>query len=158
MSYRVAPRWLGALALALVSVVLSGCGGNPSASGGVTFNGEPVADGMIIFSSESEANNKATGKVIGGKFAIPGGGDLLAGRNRIEIFWVKKTGKQITTPGDAGTSIDETVQVIPAQFNRYSTLKEEVKSGSNTFTFDLKGKANVPGQDKMPSSSERRRK
>ena len=147
MTYSATRRAVAALALAAFPLLLSGCGG-PSAGGTVTFNGAAVDDGAIIFTPEGDESTKASAKIVDGKFTIPAG--LKSGKNRVEITWHKKTGRQIDTPGDAGRKMDETVQVIPAQFNTASTLKEEVKSGENTFTFDLKGTANTPGSGAPP--------
>ena len=51
---------------------------------------------------------------------------------------VQETGKQIPNKNDPGTSIDETKQVIPDEYNRDSKTKAEIKSGSNTQNFELK--------------------
>jgi hypothetical protein len=142
MSYSTTRRAVSALALATFSLLLSGCG-RPSASGTVTFNGAAVDDGAITFTLEGDDTAKVSAKIVDGKFTIPSG--LKSGQNKVEIFWNKKTGKQVDTPGDAGVKRDETVQVIPVQFNTASTLKEEVKSGENKFTFDLKGEASTSG-------------
>ncbi len=157
MIYRTAWRVPAALALAAVLVLFSGCS-KPSASGTVTFNGEPVDNGSIIFSLESDGKVQASAKIIDGKFSIPSGTGLATGKNRVELYWDKKTGKKVGTPGDRGTLIDETVQVIPSQFNTASTLTEEIKAGSNTFAFDPKGTANTPGQGDKPSKGEIRKR
>ena len=149
MTYSATRRAVAALALAAFPLLLSGCG-RPSAGGTVTFNGAAVDDGAIIFSPEGDETAKATAKIVEGKFTIPSGSGLKSGKNRVEIFWHKKTGRQVDTPGDVGRKMDETVQVIPAEFNTASNLKEEVKSGENTFTFDLKGTANTPGSGAPP--------
>jgi hypothetical protein len=146
MAYRIAWRASAALGLAAVLLWFSGCSGGPSASGTVSFNGASVDNGTIIFSPEGNTKEKASAKIVDGKFTIPSQTGLSTGKNRVEIYWNQKTGKQVGTPGDTTLMMDETVQVIPNQFNTGSTLTEEVKSGSNTFTFDLKGTANTPGQ------------
>jgi hypothetical protein len=134
MTFR-ASRYVPAL-LATVVLLCSGCS-RPSASGTVTFNGTVVDDGAIIFTSSEDATLKTGAKIIDGQFTIPAG--MAPGKNRVEIYWNKKTGKQVATPGDADVARDETVQVIPPEFNKSTTLTEEIKSGSNTFAFDLKG-------------------
>ena len=53
---------------------------------------------------------------------------------------IKQTGKKVTTPGDTGTTIDETKQVIPPRFNRDTTLTAEIKPASNTVDYDLKSR------------------
>jgi hypothetical protein len=134
------------LTLAALVLSLSGCSGEPAVTGTVTLNGEPVDGGAIIFTPDGVSGLKAAARIVDGKFTIPAGGGLSVGLNRVEILWKKKTGKQIAVPGDAGHTTDETIQVVPDVYNARSTLKEEVKEGSNTFTFELKGKATPPGR------------
>ena len=149
MTYSAARRG-SALALAAFPLLLSGCFGRASATGTVTFNGATVDDGAIIFTSEADETAKATAKIVDGTFTIPGGTGLKTGKNKVQVFWHKKTGRKVDTPGDAGSKMDETVQVIPAEFNATSNLTEDVKSGENTFKFDLKGTANTPGNGDKP--------
>jgi hypothetical protein len=156
MTYSVTRRAVAALALAALPLFLSGCFGRSSATGTVTFNGAAVDDGAIIFTPEADETAKATAKIVDGKFTIPAGSGLKSGKNRVEIFWHKKTGKQVDTPGDTGAKMDETVQVIPSEFNAASTLTKDVNSGENTFTFELTGTANTPGRGDKPRVGDKR--
>jgi hypothetical protein len=61
----------------------------------------------------------------------------MPGKHRVEIFWFRKTGKQVMT-GEGGTPKDEKAQVIPTKYNSESELTVDVKPGRNTFDFDLK--------------------
>jgi hypothetical protein len=146
-----------ALAGATFLLLLSGCSRQAPVSGSVTFNGTPVDNGIIVFISEDNTDKKAIGEIHDGKFTIPSTSGVLLGKNRVEIYWNKKTGKQVEVKGDAGHTTDEEFQVIPARFNANSTLSEEIKSGENTFAFDLKGVANTP-KSSSPSSSDKRRR
>jgi hypothetical protein len=149
MTRCVGRRAPAALALAAALFVLSGCSGQPSVSGTVAFNGQPVDGGIIVFIPEGPVGAKiASAQIVDGKFYIPSGEGPAVGKNRVEITWPKKTGKKVPTPGDPGTEVDETVQVIPNQYNTGSTLSEEIKAGSNEFKYDLKGTENAPGKDK----------
>jgi hypothetical protein len=151
MISRAARRAPAFLALAVFLLLYPGCSSGPSATGTVTFNGETVDNGSIIFRPESDTKVNAAAKIVDGKFTIPSGAGLTTGKNRVEIYWDKKTGKKVNTPGDEGNLIDETVQVLPAQFNSASGLKEEVKAGANTFTFDLKATTGTSsGQEAQP--------
>ena len=69
---------------------------------------------------------------------MPSGRGPAPGSYRVEIIWQKKTGRKVDTPGDPGVKMDETFQVIPAKYNTSSTETVTVKSGDNTFNFDLK--------------------
>jgi hypothetical protein len=135
-----------ALALGALALCLSGCASSqPIATGTVTFNGEVVDGGAIVFVPENGSTRKAA-QIRDGKFTIPVESGMSPGKYRVEILWNKKTGKQIPVPGDAGQKTEEMIQVIPDKFNAHSTLQEEVKGGSNTFTFDLQGKPNPAGR------------
>ena len=155
MTRCAARRAPAALALAAALAFLSGCSGRPSVSGTVTFNGQPVDGGVIVFIPEGQGGKQASAPIVDGKFSISSGEGPTPGKNRVEITWHKKTGKKVPTPGDPGTEIDETVQVIPNQFNTGSTLVEEVKPGSNEFKFDLKGTELTPGKDKSDKGDRR---
>jgi hypothetical protein len=131
-------RRAGVLALAALGLaVLSGCSGRPSVSGNVTFNGEPVDGGVITFVPEGKGQ-RASAPIKEGKFTLPA--TASPGKNKVEVLWNKKTGKKVAVPGDPGNLTDATVQVIPPKFNQSTTLTEEVKSGSNAFSFDLRSR------------------
>jgi hypothetical protein len=124
--------------------MVSGCGyGNSSSvpvKGKVTFKGENVDGGVILFVPEDESGPriKRGGPIVNGAYSLEAGKGPVPGVYRVEIIWNKKTGKRIDTPGDPGHPMDETVQVIPSQYNKDSKEKVEVKPSENTFSFDLK--------------------
>ena len=59
------------------------------------------------------------------------------GKNRVEIYWNRKTGKKIPTPGDPGVQMDATKQLLPDKYNAKSELTADLTTGSNTVNFDL---------------------
>ncbi len=138
----------GALALGLAFALglLAGCGGADGdripVQGTVTFDGQPVDGGSIAFLPEnSDAKAvKVGGPIENGKYELKGAKAPAPGKHRVEIFWHKKTGKQIVSPNDPPNKVDETKQVIPAQYNTKTTLTANVEPGHTTFDFDLKKK------------------
>jgi hypothetical protein len=126
------------LAAALVLLVLAGCSGRPAIEGTVTYAGQPVDGGSISFIPDNNRGTIASADIKAGKYAVPAGKGPGTGKCRVQIVWKKKTGRQVQTPGDAGNLIDETVQVIPANYNAQTTLSADLKSGGNTLNFDLK--------------------
>ena len=62
---------------------------------------------------------------------------VMPGKYKVEITWTKKTGKKVPAPGDPGNQIDETVQVIPQEYNKHTTLTAEVKAERNKIDFTL---------------------
>jgi len=129
------------LAIALTLAVLTGCSGS-STSGSVTLDGAPVTGGAINFIPQGGApgSRPTGGEILGGKYSLEGAKSPHPGKYRVEIFWKKKTGKQIPVIGDAGHSTDETAEVIPPTYNTQTTLEADVKSGGNTFNYDLKSR------------------
>jgi hypothetical protein len=89
---------------------------------------------------------KAHGDIVGGKFALDTTNGPNAGKYKIEIVWYKKTGKKVTN--DASV-IDETQQVVPANYNVTSKTYIEVKPEKNTHAFDMK--STLPGSKKQYS-------
>jgi hypothetical protein len=134
---------LGFVALACCVVFLSGCGGN-RIEGNVTLDGQPVDGGTITFVGPNN-QGKAGARIVGGKYTLDT--PLAPGTYKVEIEWMKKTGKTIPNKSDVGTTIDETKQAIAAEYNRQSKLTADVKSGSNTFNFDLKSGGAIDSRD-----------
>jgi hypothetical protein len=120
---------------------LVGCSGSPSAEGSVTLDGQPVEDGTITFFPEAGSSHgpNVPGEIKDGKYAIDSSRNLKPGLYKVEIYWFKKTGKQLPNPNDPGTKIDEAKQLIADEYNRNSKLKVEIKGGgTNTHNFELK--------------------
>jgi len=133
--------------LVLALAVLAGCSSSKRVpvSGTVTFDGKPVDGGVIAFLPEGDVapggKGTVSGEIVEGKYSLPSGRGPDAGKYKVQITWNKKTGKQIDTPGDPGTKMDDTVQVIPPKYNKQTILTAEIKSGSNdNVNFELTSK------------------
>jgi hypothetical protein len=124
--------------LALVGLGCSSDSDRSRVKGVVSYNGEPVDDGGIAFLPEDggAAQFRATGEILDGHYDLDDKRGPAPGKYKVEIFWNKKTGRQIK--GASGATRDERSQVLPAKFNTNTELKVEVKSGTNTLDFDLK--------------------
>src|SRR5262249_4667732 len=135
------PRHLrsGLLALVFAVTLGTGCGGGIRLQGEVTLDGSAVDGGSITFFTEAERERKnISAEIKDGKSAVDAAG-FPAGAYRVEIYWHKKTGKQVPS-NDPPNKIDETIQVIPEKYNVDSKETVEVKSGTNTLNFALKAK------------------
>jgi hypothetical protein len=132
------PLFLAVAALALAGCSSSGSGRSP-VQGAVSYGGEAVDDGGIAFIPEEGGASqvRATGEIRDGRYDLDGSRGPNPGKYRVEIFWYKKTGRQIASPSGKAFK-DETKQAIPAKYNDKTELKVEVKPGRNTFDFDLK--------------------
>src|SRR5579864_8957149 len=131
----------GALIVAAVLALIPGCGDagpRSSVQGSVTYDGQPVDDGTIAFlpAGDGEERARATGEIYDGRYELNSHSGPNTGKYRVEIYWRKKTGRQIASP--SGKSFkEETEQAIPARYNAQSELTVEVQPGRNTFDFDL---------------------
>ena len=56
---------------------------------------------------------------------------------RVEILAYRKTGREVRSAVPGGGLMQETVQIVPTQFNRKSTLKATFQAGENENNFDL---------------------
>lgn len=130
-------RLLSFVSLALISFV--GCGGSSlnSVSGNVSFDGELVNGGSIVFLPQGEGGAKGSAEIVAGKYAIPVEQGLPPGTYRVEIVWHKPTGKQIPS-GDPGMMMEERKQVLPAKFNEQSTLSADISREKTEHNFPLK--------------------
>lgn len=136
------------LALFFVPLVLTACGGGPTAleferaavRGQVTFQGKPLETGLIKFLPDTPmiegqvAGRPAFANIKDGAYSIPADKGATVGPNRVEILSYRKTGKK-TQMED--TMVEEEVQFLPERFNVESTLAAEIQAGENEKNFDL---------------------
>jgi len=122
----------------LAASVLAGCSSDNhrAISGEVSYNGEPVDGGSIVFLPSGGEGPKGAAEIVGGKYSIPAQQGLPPGTCRVEITWAKPTGKQIPS-GDPGMMMEERIEAIPAQYNSASTLSVEITAGENVHNFPL---------------------
>tara|TARA_R110002111_G_scaffold2705_4_gene17950 strand:+ start:41405 stop:41833 length:429 start_codon:yes stop_codon:yes gene_type:complete len=120
--------------------VLVGCGSSADGvvrypvTGTVTWNGQPLPEGDIIF-IPTEKTARPEGAVIKeGQFELT----LAPGSMRVEIRASRETGKMIESAVDPGQKIAVVENYIPAKYNDKSELKAEVSAdGENQFQFEL---------------------
>jgi hypothetical protein len=135
--------WCAAVLVGLC--LCSGCGrgdGRSELSGTVTFDGEPVDGGSIAFlpiDDGAETRSKPGARIEAGKYHIPAAKGAMPGKYRVEIHWPKKTGKKVPFD-DPPTLIDETREVVPAKYNRESTLTVDVTQATTEFGCEMKSK------------------
>jgi hypothetical protein len=129
---------------ALTAFLLIGCSSSNRAvvKGSVTLDGEPVDGGMILFfpANEQYKADQGRAEIKNGSYEIAAGKGPPPGNYRVEITWQKKTGKQVVSKGDPPNMEDETIQVIPPQYNQKSQLTKEIKAGDNKLDFPLTSK------------------
>ena len=124
--------------IAIICVaLLGGCGGDPNignVSGKITLNGDPLEGAFVTF---SPTRTEGVGSTTYGKTDSGGSYRMIVsetkngayiGENIVRV----KTGD---LKADGSGVIEE---VVPANYNTKSELRVDVKTGSNTFDFDLK--------------------
>lgn len=109
----------------------------------MTYKGQPVADGNIVFFPTGNADGKPSGAAIAnGRYRIAAEAGPPVGSVRVEIQSYRKTGRKIPDlMGDATRPdrplIDEKINELPPQFHVDSRLAAEIKPGENTLDFSL---------------------
>lgn len=137
------------VAIAMLLSAVAGCGktdGSVSVRGTVTYGGKPVPHAKVVFIPESPGVLPLSGLTdTNGHFvlttAVPGDGASV-GKYRVTI---EARGPEKVRPPDAPGGVaagnaEPGEPLIPVQYfiPGMSGLSAEVKSGDNTFDFDLK--------------------
>jgi len=136
--------WPRLLVVAAVGafVLVPGCSSSSARSsvrGTVSYDGKDVDQGGIAFIPEGDDSNqprvRATTDIVDGNYQLDSRRGPYPGIYRVQIYWLKKTGKKV--PGEQGHLQDEAIQVLPPQYNADSVLIAEVQPGANTLDFSL---------------------
>jgi hypothetical protein len=120
--------------------VLASCSSAPPRGiihGEVTFDGQPVQEGTILFEPENGQGQTAGGSIKDGKFTA----EVPVGKMRVRINGNKKTGRRYKvydTP--ESPLVDEVVELLPPKYNVNSELTLEVKKGEQQVPFHLKSR------------------
>jgi hypothetical protein len=120
-------------------------------TGTVTFKGQPLASGTIVF--EVSGARPANGKIVDGQITEVTTYDrddgAPVGQARIAVFAASSpaSGSPAAAPPDPGSAIDlahnymdsDAKSLIPEKYNNPATsgLTREIKEGQNTLTIDL---------------------
>ena len=108
---------------------VSGCGGPPSISGTVTYEGELVGNGVITFAPVDGAGTPASTKIKDGKYHIA---EAKEGSMKVSI-----SGYEFPEVPPGSTEPVYTKETVP--YNAVGNMQTvEVKRGSQTLDFDLK--------------------
>ena len=128
----------------VLCALLAGCSGAKykgdkryPLTGDVTFDGQPVDVGSISFLPEGGSGRASGGVITDGKYAVPEEKGATAGTYRVEIHWLKKTGRQLKDP-ESGEMYDERREAIPDKVLSDAELTVEVPMPENRRDFNLK--------------------
>ena len=120
----------------VVGMTFIGCGPSGpvtyTATGQVTFEGQPVQEGEIIFRAADGASGSWEGKIVGGSYSL----QTTEGSKRVEITARRKVeGAPAAESGEPALSFES---YIPEKYNEKSELTANVTpSGPNEFNFEL---------------------
>jgi hypothetical protein len=124
--------------------VLVGCGSSKYSgeqrfplTGEVTFDGLPIDLGSITFIPAEGKGRPSGGVITDGKYDVPEEKGANAGTHRVEIHWLKRTGRQLRDP-ESGEMYDERREALPDKVHTNSELKVEVPLPENRHDFQLK--------------------
>ncbi|HEY1188199.1 MAG TPA: hypothetical protein VGE74_11110 [Gemmata sp.] len=116
-------------------VTAAGCGGasgpkKMDVSGSVQLDGQPLAEGDIVFIPEDKTAGAEGGKIKDGKYKM----QAREGKNKVEITATR------VVPGKKGPMGTEDLleSIVPEKYNTKSTLSADVGSGKTEHNFDLK--------------------
>ena len=118
-------------------VAFTSCSGNSrvAVAGLVTYDGEPIPIGSIAFLPVDEKGIKAGGRIENGRYKLEAEFGLMPGPHRVEIHWLKPTGKKYKN--EFGEEFDRTQEGLPGKYHKDSVLTAEIKSGGNVIDFAL---------------------
>jgi hypothetical protein len=125
----------------LVLATITGCAsqGRQEITGEVQLKGQPIEDGIILF---TPMDGQATGdgaQIVKGKYVIPKAKGLSPGKYRVSIY----AGDGRSGVGDASPDSPHAGQKagkerVPREYNEDSKLVKEVTSGGpNKFDFTI---------------------
>ncbi len=133
------------VSISLAIATMAGCGGPGNVgrvSGVVKLDGQPLADALVTFSPTQPGGSSSLGKTdSAGAYSLT----YSAGVSGAEI------GENLVTI----STLTQGTEKVPMEYNTKSTLKADVKAGTNTFDWDLKGggpvyKPTAPQGSQMP--------
>lgn len=123
---------------------LAGCNQGPRTMriwGQVTFDGQPIEEGDIVFFPSSDTNAPSTGgPIVKGAYDVAADqGPIAGGSYRVEIKGLGKPRKYTPNASGEGPFIEVRDNFVPAKYNRETTLTVTVsdKPAENRHYFTL---------------------
>ncbi|MCG8451509.1 MAG: hypothetical protein MI725_18235 [Pirellulales bacterium] len=128
------------VAFALLLVQIVGCSQDElngvAVNGRVSYQGQPIESGEIIFRSTS-GNLDVYAKIEAGRFEILNDKGLMPGAYRVEVYSPQKTGKMIPDPDEPALTTAEIYELLPAKYNEMTELTRQIEATTNELLFEL---------------------
>jgi hypothetical protein len=128
--------------MSLALLLIAGCGGpGMTLSGQVTFKGQPIENGRIIFTPLAPDIPAVGATIQSGRYSIPASQGAPPGAAyAVEITAVAKTGRRVANVAMPGSPpVEQVINPIPEVYNRKTTLRVTVsaRAADNVFDFHL---------------------
>ncbi|QDV70940.1 hypothetical protein Poly24_46730 [Rosistilla carotiformis] len=124
------------LSVALLTLASIGCGSSGPAmsqvSGKVSYGGEPVTTGHVVFRAKDGKTVSFAGPIVGGVYQF----ETLPGEKTVMITATRPVPGKFDE-SNPGEKVPVTEQFIPANYNAKSELSVMVTETDETFDFDL---------------------
>jgi hypothetical protein len=135
---------LSAIAIAVILFAILGCNkqSRTAVSGAVTFDGQPLPTGQIVFEPTS-AGRLGIAQISNSAYNMPVTQGPTAGKYVVRITANRPSGRKTKAGGGRDTKafVDQQEQFIPGKYNDQSELTTEVAGeGSIIRDFALKSK------------------
>ncbi len=137
--------------MALTIFLPAGCSSDRvPVDGTVTFDGQPVEKGTIVFEPADGKGPATGGQVIDGHYRLTGEASPTPGEKIVRISATRKTGRMVPAVPEPGTDsmIEEIKPYIPANYNHQTTLRCTVTQDHTRHDFKL---VSQPEESPQPS-------
>jgi hypothetical protein len=121
---------LSAIASTVVLLAILGCSkqDRTAVSGTVTFDGQPLPAGQIVFEPTS-AGRLGIAQIANGSYSMPAAQGPTPGKYVVRITATRPSGHKIATRGgrDKEAFVEPIEQFIPSKYNEQSQLTTDVE-------------------------------
>lgn len=132
---RCRPLWF-----LMLSLLLVGCGDQELArshvKGTVTFDGQPLDQGVIQFFSVENKTPSSAASIKDGGFTA----EVYQGKMRVTVSSEQVVGKRKRYETPDSPMVDIKKERLPERYNSKSELTRAIGPGENTVDFELKSK------------------
>ena len=125
--------------IGFLAITLEGCGKKNEQfeiHGQVTYEGESIAEGKILFLPNDESQPQAIAKIVDGEYKTASPGGVFVGEYKVQVFGYRGTGK-VQDLGKLYGTQEQQQQYLPAKFNHETELTVEISSEENEYDFEL---------------------
>jgi hypothetical protein len=133
-------RSVTAVSLLAFANLFSACSQGPAegtVTGEVTFDGQPVKAGHVLFTPVDGNGQTGGGTIQDGKLVAR---NVPTGKMKVELHGNKVVGKRKAYDTPESPWEDDIAELLPPKYNFKSDLTLEVKRGTQDVKYDLKSK------------------